>query len=85
MTTMKPHPLRSNVWLTDRKSPFGGMMKIKTSFWAKPIPDRRFDWSAIDEDTYDGTEDSGTRGQVGFGATEQEAIAELMEILGEAS
>ena len=27
-------------------------MKIRTTFVYPPIPDRRFDWSAIDEDTY---------------------------------
>ena len=56
-------------------------MKIRTALVFPPIPDRRFDWSAIDEDTYDGAEDSGTRWQIGRGATEAEAIADLMEIL----
>ncbi len=56
-------------------------MKVKTAYWAKPIPDRHFDWSAIDEDTYDGAEDSGVRGQVGYGETEDEAIEDLLQIL----
>lgn len=56
-------------------------MKIRTNFIYPPIPDRRFDWSAIDEDTYDGAEDSGTRGHVAYGATELEAVKELMDIL----
>ena len=46
--------------------------KIKTEFWAKPIPLRQFDWSA--------TEDSYEPGlPVGYGRTEQEAIADLLE------
>jgi hypothetical protein len=56
-------------------------MKIRTSFDYPPIPIRDYDWSAIDEDTYDGAEDSKTRCQIGYGATEAEAIADLMEIL----
>lgn len=58
-------------------------MKIRTEFVYPPIPDRRFDWSAVDDDTYDGAEDSSTRGQIGYGATEADAIADLMEILEE--
>ena len=56
-------------------------MKIKTEFWAKPIPMRQFDWSAYDADTYDGAPDSWTRGQIGYGKTEQEAIANLIDLL----
>lgn len=44
--------------------------KIMTSYWAKPIPDRRFDWSAW----YDGEEEFGP---YGYGRTEDEAIREL--------
>jgi hypothetical protein len=55
------------------------MVKIKTDYWMKPIPTRNFDWSAIDDNTYDGAPDSSNRNQVGHGATEQEAIANLME------
>lgn len=51
-------------------------MKIVTHHVYPPIPDRRFDWSAVDDDTYDGT------GPVGTGATEAEAIADLEEKLG---
>lgn len=58
-------------------------MKIRTTFDFPPIPDRSFDWSAIDEETYDGAEDSGNRHQVGRGRTEQEAIDDLMAILAE--
>lgn len=52
-------------------------MKIKTDFWMKPIPDRQFDWDAVDDDTYDGAE--GSNCPIGHGATEQEAIADLMQ------
>lgn len=56
-------------------------MKIVTSYWQPPIPLRQFDWSAYDADTYDGAPDSGTRGQIGYGKTEQEAIADLIDLL----
>lgn len=42
-------------------------------------PDSR--WSAIDSDTYDGAEDSHC--PIGWGATEAEAIADLMEQIDE--
>ncbi len=54
------------------------MTHIKTNYWAKPIPNRNFDWSAVDDDTYDGE-----GSPVGYGATEQEAIADLTEQLTE--
>jgi hypothetical protein len=53
-------------------------MTIKTSYDLPPVPVRSFDWSAIDDDTYD--YDS----QIGHGATEQEAINDLLEKLYEA-
>jgi hypothetical protein len=53
-------------------------MKIKTEHVYPPIPIRSFDWSAIDDDTYDGP---GSR--MGWGATEQEAIKDLMDQLEE--
>jgi len=53
---------------------------VRTTFEYPPIPDRRWDWSAIDDDTYDGAPD-GPRCPVGQGATEAEAIADLMEQL----
>lgn len=49
-------------------------MKIRTSYVYPPIPTRRFDWAAW----VDGHEESG---QVGYGATEAEAIEELREML----
>lgn len=49
-------------------------MKIKTEYWAKPIPIRSHDWSAVDDDTYDGP-----GCPIGSGATEQQAIDDLLE------
>lgn len=50
-------------------------MKIITDHWLKPIPMRQFDWEAIDADTHDDGRPTG------FGATEAEAIADLLEKL----
>jgi hypothetical protein len=49
-------------------------VNIRTSYDPKPIPDRRWDWEAWDDDTYDGPPCP-----VGLGATEAEAIADLLE------
>ena len=49
-------------------------MKIITNFVYPPIPDRRFDWSAV-TDNYCGAEDSHC--PIGYGPTEQEAITDL--------
>ena len=46
--------------------------KIVTDYWAKPIPLRQFDWSAV-------TEDYDVGSPVGYGRTEAEAIADLHE------
>ena len=54
------------------------VMKIRTEFIHPPIPLREFDWSATYDD-YDGAEDSDTRGHIGYGRTEQDAIANLVE------
>ena len=51
-------------------------MKIRTDYIYPPIPDRRCDWVAVDDDTYDGP-----GCPVGSGRTEAEAIADLMEQL----
>lgn len=48
-------------------------MNIKTHYDPKPIPDFRFDWCAVDDDTYDG---EGC--PIGYGATEQDAISDLL-------
>jgi hypothetical protein len=52
-------------------------MNIKTSFDFPPIPNRAFDWSAIDDDSYDYDQ------PVGRGPTEESAIADLLEQLEE--
>lgn len=49
-------------------------MKIVTSYSLAPIPLRCFDWCAIDDETYDG---EGC--PIGYGATEQEAIDNLLD------
>ncbi len=51
------------------------MPKIATSYWAKPIPLRQFDWCAWYDD--DEPNDSGGMRQ-GEGRTQQEAIADLL-------
>lgn len=45
---------------------------IVTDYWRKPIPTNRFDWSAHDDNYEPGC-------PVGYGATEADAIADLME------
>ena len=52
------------------------MSNPKTKYDPPPIPDRRFDWSAVHDD-YDGAEDSGSRNHIGYGQTESEALADL--------
>lgn len=52
-------------------------INIQTYYDPKPIPIRRFDWEAVNYDTLD--YDSVT----GFGATKEEAVADLMERLDE--
>ena len=54
--------------------------KIITSYWAKPIPDRQFNWSAH----YDGDEpnDDGQM-MVGYGKTKEEAIIDLARLFAE--
>ena len=53
-------------------------MSVRTSFDYPPIPIRQFDWSAIDDNTYDG---EGCR--IGHGATEAEAVVDLILDSGE--
>lgn len=53
--------------------------KIVTHYEYPPIPMRDMDWSAVTDD-YDGAPDSrGLNAMVGHGATEFEAIQDLME------
>ena len=53
-------------------------MRIKTEYVYPPIPDRNHDWSAIDDNTYDGP-----GSPMGWGRTEQEAIDDLLRQLEE--
>lgn len=50
-------------------------MKIATRCWPPPIPLRQFDWTAVDDDTCDYDQ------PIGHGATEQDAIDDLLEQL----
>jgi hypothetical protein len=51
---------------------------VVTEHVLPPIPDRSFDWSAHDDNSYDGAPDAGRRNHIiGRGATEQEAIADF--------
>jgi len=54
-------------------------MKIRTEYVYPPIPGRSMDWSAVDDDTYDGAPDSNC--PIGRGPTEEAAIADLREQL----
>ena len=54
----------------------GSVTPIITNFEPKPHHVRSCDWSAV-TDNYDGS------GPVGYGATEQEAIDDLQNLLGE--
>lgn len=63
-------------------------MKILTTHDPKPIPLRSFDWSATTDNydvSYEGPEDGGwvANEPVGYGATEEAAIADLKEQLAE--
>jgi hypothetical protein len=51
---------------------------IKTAHEPPPIPTRKFDWSAIDDNTYDG---EGC--PCGYGATEGDAVLDLLTQLEE--
>jgi hypothetical protein len=52
--------------------------RIATTFDYPPIPIRCWDWAAYLADEYDGAPDAGWQ-PVGHGATEAEAIADLLE------
>jgi len=51
-----------------------GRIKVKTENVYPPIPIRDYDWSAVDDNTYDG---HGC--PIGWGRTEQAAIDDLVE------
>lgn len=57
-------------------------LNIRTTHEFPPIPIRSMDWSAIDDDTYDVDCDQDgffSTSPVGHGATEQEAINDLLQ------
>lgn len=54
-----------------------GAPEIITNFVYPPIPDRRLDWSAV-RDGYDGGDAEIGGDPIGWGATEEEAIADLL-------
>lgn len=54
-------------------------LDIATYYDPPPIPNRNFDWAAIDSATYGG--DPGD--PVGFGETKEEAIKNLLEQISE--
>lgn len=55
------------------------MIKINTNYWPKPIPPREFDWAATYDD-YEGGDGYGEpAGQIGYGATEADAVIDLIE------
>lgn len=58
------------------------MSQITTANVCPPIPDRRFDWSAIFSDTYDGADDADSVFEmIGTGPTEDAAIDDLIRQL----
>lgn len=63
------------------------MPKIIVSFDPKPIPIRQFDYSAVTSNydaSYEGPEDGWVANEpVGYGATEEAAVADLKEQLEE--
>lgn len=50
-------------------------IKVRTNFARAPLPIRGLDWSAVNDRTYDGSESD----PIGRGATELEAIVNLLE------
>lgn len=56
--------------------------KVRTSYWTKPVPSDKFDWQAVFDD--DEPDDDG-RMMVGHGATEAEAIDELIDVFSNGS
>jgi len=53
-------------------------MNIRTSYNPPPIPLREFDWSAYNQDTYDGP-----GCPIGYGPSKSTAIADLLTQLGD--
>ena len=65
-------------WLAEMQAKHG---IIHTNYEHPPIPVRSCDWTAVTDD-YDGAPDAGPQ-YVGHGATENEAIRDLIEQLEE--
>ena len=57
-------------------------MNIRTIHIFPPIPIRKYDWCAVDNDTFD-AENPAT--VVGYGSTKEEAIADLLHQIEEAN
>lgn len=55
------------------RAAIGREVKVRTNCICPPIPIRKYDWSAVDDSTYDGPGCS-----IGYGRTEQEAIEDLL-------
>ncbi len=70
MSTVKPIPVNLP-FPADQVPTSESVVPIKTAFIYPPIPDRRFDWQATRGDPDEGS-------LVGWGRTEQEAIADLL-------
>ena len=51
----------------------GGFLRVRVDYWAKPIALRGFDYEATDDERYDGPGNP-----IGHGATEAEAVADLL-------
>lgn len=52
---------------------------IRTDYDPKPIPDRRFDWAAWDDSSYEGDPSD----PLGYGACEADAIDDLLDQIAE--
>src|SRR6186997_1308151 len=51
----------------------GRVLSVKTNHVRPPVHVRSHDWTAVDDRTYEGGD------LIGWGATEQEAVADLLE------
>lgn len=50
-------------------------MTIRTEYDPKPLPVREYDWQAVNDDYEPGD-------TIGFGASQEEAVADLLEKIG---
>ena len=58
----------------DERKAIAGRIKVRTEHVYPPIPIRDYDWSAVDDNTFDGPGSA-----CGWGKTEQQAIDDLIE------